>query len=163
MDAVGYYSSIAPSYDALYKEEQLDKIRSMLSAVKPKKNWIVLDIGAGTGLLEENLKVRTVTAIEPSEMGEFLETKKLPGVKVEKVKISQFKSSKKFDAVFCITVLQDLDKNEREKCIKSAFEHCKRGGKVVISVLKQSNIDLSYLKPSLVYEVVNDVIYIFNR
>jgi 2-polyprenyl-3-methyl-5-hydroxy-6-metoxy-1,4-benzoquinol methylase len=163
MDAVEYYSSIAPSYESLYREEQLGKIREIITVVQPKKSWKILDIGAGTGLLEENLKGFDITALEPSEMFDILERKKLSRVKLLHKTISQFSSSDKFDAVFCITVLQDLNKSERRRCIKKAFYYCKKKGVIVISVLKQSNIDLSKLKPVLVEEAQNDVFYLFKK
>ncbi len=161
MDAVEYYSSIAPSYEALYKEEQLEKIKRIVSLVPHTKSSKVLDIGAGTGLLEENLRECKIIALEPSEMADFLEAKKLPNVKVLRLKVSQFKSDEKFDLVFCITVLQDLAKAERERCIKSAFAFCKHGGRIVISVLEASKIDLGYLKPILTEKVANDKVYVF--
>lgn len=163
MDAIGYYNSIAPSYDALYKEEQSTKINTIIALINPKKSWRILDIGAGTGLLEESLKGVKITALEPSEMADLLAAKKLPNVRLERKKISQFESKRRFDAVFCVTVLQDLDKKERAKCIAAAFKFCKTGGKIIISVLKQSKIDLSNLKPISVCETANDVVYIFKK
>lgn len=163
MEAVEYYSSIAPSYEALYKEEQLTKIKRVMALLKPKKNWKILDIGAGTGLLEEKLRGYKITAIEPSEMADLLEAKKLRGVEVVREKISRFKSDKRFDAVFCLTVLQDLDKKERAKCIKAAFNLCRKGGKVIFSVLKVSPVDLSNLRPDISEEIANDRLYIFTK
>ena len=160
MDAIEYYSSIAPSYEALYKEEQVEKIKRIISLVPHNKNSKVLDIGAGTGLLEENLKECKITALEPSEMADFLEAKKLSNVKILRLKASKFKSEERFDLVFCITVLQDLDKEERKRCIKAALKYCKHGGRTVISVLEASKIDLGYLKPILTEKIANDIVYV---
>ncbi len=163
MDSIGYYSSIAHSYEALYMQEQLTKIKEIVSIIKPASSWELLDIGAGTGLLEEELKNFKITALEPSELADLLAAKNLPNVEIVRKKVSEFRTKKRFDAVFCITVLQDLDEKERAACIKLAFHSCKKGGKIAISLLERSNIDLSYLKPESSGEAANDRFYVFTK
>ncbi len=46
MDSLDYYNAIAGSYEALYLNEQTEKIEKLVDAVKPKPSDMILDIGA---------------------------------------------------------------------------------------------------------------------
>jgi Cyclopropane-fatty-acyl-phospholipid synthase. len=48
-DAVEYYNAIAKSYEKLYRDEQIGKIKFILKQLNINKIKTVLDIGAGTG------------------------------------------------------------------------------------------------------------------
>lgn len=161
--SIAYYNVIAPSYENLYRAEQLEKVTSILKEVKVEPDNSVLDIGAGTGILEEVLVGCRITALEPSVLADFLKGKKLENVKIIRSSIEAFKTKEKFDRVFCITVLQDMDQKQRVICIKRAFELCKEGGYLAFSFLAVSDIDLEALHPILVFNTANDKAYIFKK
>lgn len=50
------YNASSDVYDALYREEQEEKIKSALEHVQLGKTDMVLDLGCGTGLLFEHIK-----------------------------------------------------------------------------------------------------------
>lgn len=162
-DAVEYYNAIAKSYEKLYRDEQIGKIKFILKQLNINKIKTVLDIGAGTGILEEFLRDKKIVAVEPSKLSEEMVRKGLENVKVVRRNIEDISFDERFDLVVCLTTLQDLNESNREACIKKAFEFCKEGGTIVISVLKASRIDLSYLKPFATGEVENDIVFFFNE
>ncbi|MCW1294114.1 MAG: class I SAM-dependent methyltransferase [Candidatus Parvarchaeota archaeon] len=162
-DAVLYYDAIADSYESLYREEQIGKIKCMLKEIDLDGIETVLDIGAGTGILEEFLTGKDVTAIEPSRLSREILKKGLKNVKVINSRIEDVDITERFDLVVCLTTLQDLNEEAREICLDKAFKSAKRGGTVVVSVLETSGIDLSHLKPTLVKRAENDVIFFFRR
>ena len=162
-DAVEYYNAIAKSYEKLYRDEQIGKIKFILKQLNINKIKTVLDIGAGTGILEEFLRDKKIVAVEPSKLSEEMVRKDLENVRVVRRNIEDISFDERFDLVVCLTTLQDLNESNREACIKKAFEFCKEGGTIVISVLKASRIDLSYLKPFATGEAENDIIFFFNK
>ncbi len=136
-------------------------MKLLLDIVKPEEGQRILDVGAGTGILEEMLPGFKITAVEPSVLAADLMEKRMTHVKLVKSRIEDFETDKRFDIVFCITVLQDLPPEERRMVMEKMFRFCKKGGKVVISVLKASGIDLSDMNPKESGEVENDRFYIF--
>ncbi len=162
MDSTSYYNTIKDSYEKLYREEQIGKIRKILSLIDIKRSDKILDVGAGTGILEELLKDYDITAIEPSDLYYIMSKKRLNS-KLIKADFLSFESEEKFDIVFAITVIQDINIENREKFIKKLFNLTKNGGKIVISVLNRSGIDLDYLRPINKICVENDIVYVFNK
>ncbi len=163
MDSIIYYDAIKSSYDKLYFEEQIKKIRFLLSKFEIPKSAEILDVGAGSGILETVLTDNKITAVEPSDMSEIIVQRKLKNVSLIRKKIEDFNTDEKFDFVFCITVLQDIKEEERENIIEKMFSLAKEGGFIVISVLKASGIDLSVLNPIETGEIENDSYFIFKR
>ncbi len=161
MDSITYYNSIGQSYESLYLREQENKIRFILSRIKVNGNDKILDVGAGTGILESMLHENNVTAIEPSDMADILVKKGFKNVSIIKKKIQDFAYDKKFDIVFCITVLQDIEEIDRKSVIKKLFDLTAKNGHLVVSVLKSSNIDLSSLNPIESGYIENDRYFIF--
>lgn len=161
MDSVEYYNAIKGSYDALYSMEQEGKIDFLLSIIKPKRRYLMLDVGAGSGILEDRIKKGKVIALEPSHLIDEFAEKKPKNVTIVRKRILDYNTTKKFDIVFCVTVLQDMESNERKAAIDRMFKMCKKGGKVVISVLDESRIDLSNLHPDKSGAIENDRYYIF--
>lgn len=163
MDSLDYYNAIAGSYEALYLNEQKEKIEKLVEIVKPKPSDAILDVGAGTGLLEEALKGFNITAVEPSALADKIMEKNLENVILERKRLMDFNTDKQFDIVFSITVLQDMPADERSAAIDRMFELCKLGGKLAISVLKKSGLDYSSLNPSVTGEVGNDIFFVFMK
>ncbi len=160
-DAVDYYNAISGSYEKLYRDEQIRKIKFILKHLDIDKIETVLDIGAGTGILEEFLKGKKVVAIEPSSLSDEIIRKDLKNVTLIRSRVEEVNLDERFDLVICLTTLQDLNKETRRICLEKAFEYCKEGGTVAISVLKASQIDLSYLKPTAIEDAQNDIIFFF--
>ncbi|MCL5009396.1 MAG: class I SAM-dependent methyltransferase [Candidatus Parvarchaeota archaeon] len=163
MDAVDYYNTIKDSYEALYSMEQEGKIDFLISLVKPKRKHLILDVGAGSGILERKLKKEKIIALEPSKLIDDLAENKPKNITIIRKRILDFHTTKKFDIIFCVTVLQDMKPSERQEALDSLFKMCKKGGKIVISVLGESNIDLSSLHPDKSGEIENDRYYIFEN
>lgn len=161
MDAVEYYNKIKPSYERLYGEEQKEKIDEILRLIEVKPNQKIIDVGAGAGLLEKILKQNMITALEPSELADLIP--KRENIKIIRKRLEKFSTKEKFDLVFCITVLQDIEKEKREDFIKRLFSLCKKEGFILISVLKRSGIDLDDYSPVSKKEIGNDVLYIFEK
>ncbi len=161
MDSITYYNSIGKSYESLYLREQESKARFLLSKIEVKGSDKILDVGAGTGILESILPENDITAIEPSDMAGMIVKKGFKKVSVVKERIQDFVSNERFDVVFCITVLQDIEENDRESIIKKLFSLTAENGHLLISVLKASNIDLSSLNPIEMGYIENDRYFIF--
>lgn len=161
MDSITYYNSIGKSYESLYYMEQESKIRFLLSKITVKGSDKILDVGAGTGILESILPENKITAIEPSDMADTIVKKGFKNVSVVKKRIQDFISNEKFDVVFCITVLQDIEELDRKSIVKKLFDITAKNGHLLISVLKFSNIDLSGLKPIESGYIENDRYFIF--
>ncbi|MGC8516664.1 MAG: class I SAM-dependent methyltransferase [Candidatus Acidifodinimicrobium sp.] len=162
-DAVDYYNAISGSYEKLYRDEQIRKIKFILKHLDIDRIGTVLDIGAGTGIFEEFLKDKKVIAIEPSSLSDEIIKKDLKNVNLIRSRVEEVNLNERFDLVICLTTLQDLNKETREICLEKAFEYCKEGGEVIISVLKASQIDLSYLKPMAIEDAQNDIIFFFRK
>lgn len=163
MDSITYYNAIKDSYGRLYFDEQIKKIRFLLSKFDIPEYAEILDVGAGPGILETVMTKNRITAIEPSDMADIISQRRLSNVSIIRKKIEDFNTKNKFDFVFCVTVLQDINEVEREKVIEKMFSLTKEGGFTIISVLKVSGIDLSILKPIESGEVENDRYFIFKR
>ena len=161
MDSIIYYNSIGESYESLYLREQENKIQFILSKIKVKDSDRLLDAGAGTGILESMLPKNEITAIEPAYMANMIVKKGFKNVSVVKKRIQDFVSDRKFDIVFCITVLQDIEETDRKSTIKKLFDLTAENGRLIISVLKSSNIDLSSLNPVESGYIENDRYFIF--
>ncbi len=161
MDSIPYYSAISKSYERLYEREQENKIRFLLSRIEIKEGSRILDVGAGSGILESLLPENKIIAVEPSDMADIILKKRLRNVSVEKKRIQDFDYDGKFDVVFCVTVLQDIAETERSGVIKKLFGLTAKNGQLVISVLKVSKIDLSGLNPSESGYIENDRYFIF--
>ncbi|MCL4399122.1 class I SAM-dependent methyltransferase [Candidatus Parvarchaeota archaeon] len=161
MESYEYYTVISNSYESLYGAEQRKKISGIISIIGIKDGDSILDIGAGNGILEKILHENDILAVEPSSLFSFIPVNN--HIKAENKRISDFSTNRKFDVVMCVTVLQDLNEEERKICIEKAFEYCKPGGRIAISVLKSSGIDLDYLKPRIITEIENDRVFIFYK
>ncbi|EFD93221.1 MAG: Methyltransferase type 12 [Candidatus Parvarchaeum acidophilus ARMAN-5] len=163
MDSIIYYNAIKSSYEGLYFKEQIKKIQFLLSKFEIKTPYTILDVGAGTGILETILRNNNITALEPSDMADMIVQRKLNNVSIVRETIEKFQTDKKFDFVFCITVLQDIPEEQRENAIEKMISLTNEGGFTIISVLKASGIDLSILNPMESGEIENDIYFIFRK
>lgn len=123
-----YYDTIAPAYQELYKEEQMEKIREILNLVDIKKDDLVLDLGCGSGFLEPFIKGYYIGLDISKELLRKIKGNKLLG----DAKQLPFRD-KSFDWIFCITVLQDIEDKAQ------VLREIKRVGKrSVITIFKRN-------------------------
>ena len=162
MDSISYYTAIKNSYEKLYLSEQESKIRFLLSKVKINPSDTILDVGAGSGILESLLPDNKIVAVEPSGMADLIADRKLSNVSVVKTRIEDFVYPGKFNAVFCITVLQDISEGI-EDIIKKLFDLTAENGFLVVSVLRISQIDLNRFNPAESGCIENDRYFVFKR
>jgi ubiquinone/menaquinone biosynthesis C-methylase UbiE len=146
MKAANYYNGIAPGYNELYSEEQLNKWKTAKKLIEFSKNDIVLDIGCGTGIIEKQLvgKIKLIVGIDLSS--KMLELAyKHPKITYLCSKASHLPFlDNTFDKVISITVLQDI------KNWGSTLREIKRvaKGPVLISILKRKRT-LPHIKKTL--------------
>ena len=121
-----YYSAISNSYDELYGEEQLKKIKLILKFADIKENDKVLDIGCGTAFYSNLFK--NYTGIDNAR-----KMLKHPSCILGNAEHLPFQD-KSFDAVISVTAIHNF------KDIEKALKEMKRvaRNKIIISVLKRS-------------------------
>lgn len=134
-----YYSDIAGGYDELYREEQLEKARSIIYMLKEKHikiGGVILDVGAGTGVSSElfvNAGCRCIL-LEPSKKMLALctlnNTIRLAG-SAEKIPLP----NNSCDGVVSITALHHTD---IAKALKEIERVCKKKGWIAVSLLKKN-------------------------
>ena len=124
-----YYDEISQGYSTLHREEQIKKIKLIKQNISIKPEETILDLGAGTGFLNEVFFANPITSVDPS--GELLKQNQNPN----KIKASAEQlpfSDHEFDWVICVTAIHHFDLDE-------AIPEIKRVGKnnFVITVLKK--------------------------
>ena len=101
-----FYDEIAPSYDALYKEEQMKKLSLIkgLGIIDEKDD--VLDVGCGTGFSLDYFKAN-MTGVDPAAklLEKYTGKKNILKAKAEEL---PFKDHK-FDLVMSVTAIQNFD------------------------------------------------------
>jgi len=125
-----YCNSISRSYNKLYREEQLNKIRIIKNNLKLKKQDFLMDVGCGTGIFAEEfncVKVGVDPAINLLNQG-----KNALYIQAYAENL-QFKDNS-FDVVISVTAIHNF------KNIKRGLEEIKRVSRknVVLSILKKS-------------------------
>ena len=119
-----YYSGISRGYDELYGEEQKKKFEILKRNLKLE--GLVLDVGAGTGLINGDF-----IRIEPS----FAMIEKAKGMRACGVAENLPFKSNVFDCVISLTALHHTDIKKSVKEIKRVL---KKKGRIGISLLKKS-------------------------
>jgi len=128
-----YYSIISNSYDGLYGEEQLKKIKLILGSNSIKAEDKILDVGCGTAVYSNLFK--NYTGIDNAR-----KMLKHPSCVLGNAEHLPFPDNS-FDVVMSITAIHNF------KNIEKALKEMKRvaKNKVIISVLKRSP-KFSYIK-----------------
>ncbi len=125
---MGYYDAIAESYDNLYGEEQINKLRLIKNNIKIGKNTRILDLGCGTGISSEFGCF--VVGIDTS-FGMLKHNKKLKVFGT--AECLPFKTNS-LDYIISVTSLHNFNN------IKNSINEAKRAGKgrFIFSILKKS-------------------------
>ena len=128
---MNYYNSISKSYNKLYKEEQLNKIRLIKDNLEIKKKDFLLDVGCGTGIFAEEfncIKIGVDSSIEMLKQGKnafYIQAY---------AECLPFKDSS-FDTIISATAVHNF------KDIRKGLEEIKRVSRknIVLSILKKSS------------------------
>ncbi len=126
-----YYNKIAPSYNELHGEEQLEKMRLALLNLPSlgDTSKTIIDVGCGTGLAAKVFRGK-ITGVEPAT-----ELAKQASFRVYNAKAESLPfPDKKFDIAVCFTAIHNF------KSPGKAIKEMKRVSRefVVISILKKS-------------------------
>ena len=126
---MNYYDQTAAGYPELHKEEQIKKIKIIKQNINIKPNEKILDLGAGTGFLNDFFD--NITSVDPSE--ELLKQNRNPN----KVKASAENlpfPDHEFDWIISVTAIHHFDLDKAIKEIKRVGKN-----KFVLTVLKKAN------------------------
>ncbi len=131
-----YYDTIAPSYDELHGDEQLEKMDVCRRYIEPSTEDKLLDIGCGTGISTEPWECRSF-GIDPA--------KELIRIAKEKRRRSHYRVAPAeeipfgdgdFDYVISITAIQNF--SDMDKALREMVRVLKDDGKMIVSTLKDS-------------------------
>lgn len=125
------YNKITESYNELYKEEQLEKLRIISKHIDIGSEYNLLDIGCGTGISTNFFECNSV-GIDSSRKMIVRGSGNLLYGKAEKL---PFKD-RTFDIILCITAIHNF-KNP-DKAIREILRVKKDKALVVITLLKKS-------------------------
>jgi len=128
-----YYDIIAPGYDELYKEEQLNKYRLIQKNLAIGEENTLLDVGCGTGFSSEIFRCR-IMGIEPSrELVRKKKTSENADFLQGRAEHLPFKD-RAFDVIICVTAIHNFENPRR------ALEEMKRvcKGKGAITILRKA-------------------------
>lgn len=167
VSAEKYYNEIAPSYDNLYREEQIKKWQFAKNLIKFSKNDVVLDVGCGTGIITFEIAklVKFIIGIDISNemLGLAKKAKNVIYLKADATKLPF--ADKSFDKVVSFTVLQDI--KNKEAALKEMKRVCK--GELLITIQKRNkslnelkNLLSKYFKIKKFKEEEKDFIFVLN-
>ncbi len=139
-----WYSALAKSYNELYKEEQLKKIKLILNNIEIPKTSLLLDVGCGTGISFQEFKCNKV-GIDPEI--DLLKQAQKPVI-CGMSETLPFKDQK-FDVVISLTAIHNFND------FKKGLREIKRVGKgiFVLSILRKANKK---------YDIVKEIKRLFN-
>lgn len=141
LETIEHYNAIAEAYDSLYGQEQEMKIDFMLGRLSLEGMRTILDAGCGTCLLFENIydDDRILVGVDTSEKilregwRKFRDKANTLLVQADAEHLP-FRG-KAFDAVFAVTLIQNLPKPRR--FLEEAKRVSKEGATIVVSGLKR--------------------------
>jgi len=129
---MSYYDDISEGYEELHKEEQLKKVRLIVSKLELKPADTLLDVGCGTGMYLYLFKCK-VTGVDPAKklIAKYKGKHRIMLARAEELPFP----NNSFDVVTGITVIHNFED------IKKGMREIKRVGRsrFVFSVLKRSS------------------------
>lgn len=135
-----YYSSIAPGYDALYGEEQDEKLREFLAKTplsdKALDNGMILDVGCGTARSKQFFPHMSWRGIEPAQgLIDHAPQDAKPLITTGGGESLPYPNDS-FDIVLSLTALQNFD--DPNAGLQEMNRVVKPDGIIVLSFLKKS-------------------------
>ncbi|HIH24253.1 TPA: methyltransferase domain-containing protein [Candidatus Woesearchaeota archaeon] len=147
-----YYSTIAPGYDALYGEEQDEKLREFLIRISPPHKGTLLDVGCGTGRSKRFFPGMAWQGIEPAQG--LIEHASLDAT--EHITLGCGESlpypDDSFDIVLSLTALQNFD--DPDAGLQEMNRVTKPDGVILLSFLKKSE------KKSMLEQIVRTKLHV---
>ncbi|MBS3175298.1 class I SAM-dependent methyltransferase [Candidatus Woesearchaeota archaeon] len=146
------YDKIASSYNRLYKEEQLKKLKAIEKILNVRKEDYLLDIGSGTGISTNYFKCNCF-GLDPSfKMLKFSKDLKVCGY----AENLPFKENT-FDIIIAVTSFHNFI--DFRKAILEIKRVSKKNAKIVITVMKKSSYleqitDL--IKENFIFETIEE-------
>ncbi len=132
-----FYDTIAPSYEALHREEQLRKLRIIREHLALPREARILDVGSGPCWSAELFDC--VTGVDPS-LGllrlarNSTRNRSMPELLQARAEALPFRNHT-FDAVLCVTAIHHF---ELDKALREMKRVARPGAPVVITVLKKA-------------------------
>jgi ubiquinone/menaquinone biosynthesis C-methylase UbiE len=136
-----YYDTIAPSYNELYGEEQLNKWKLVKKLIPIK--GLVLDAGCGTGIITKELG--NVIGIDVS-LELLKQCESSLRVLCADVEYLPFKD-KTFDTIVSFTVLQNVD--DVSRAVSEFKRVLKEDGHLLVTVLSKNEKKVSIIRGAL--------------
>ena len=126
---VEIYDRIAAEYDRIYDTPEAHAEDAQLAEILAPLEGTVLDVGCGTGLLNDLFPKADITGIDPSPGMLYQLLSKHPEAKVACTRLADFETKRRYDHVICLYgVVNYFTQAE----IKRIPELCKPGGRWVI-------------------------------
>jgi ubiquinone/menaquinone biosynthesis C-methylase UbiE len=126
------YDALAPGYNELYMDEQLEKLRVIRRHVRLPHSAVLLDVGCGTGISSTGFNCRKIGIDESFGMLKAAGSADLQKVHGHAERLPFADNS--VDCVISLTAIHNFSHQ------KKAIEEMKRvsRGKIVVSVLKRA-------------------------
>ncbi|HII29516.1 TPA: class I SAM-dependent methyltransferase [Candidatus Woesearchaeota archaeon] len=128
------YSTLAPGYEALHRQEQLSKAAIIAGEISLSKNQLLLDVGCGSGLSSELFNCIRI-GIDPSEELVAIARKKGIAAIIGCAEKMPFKDNC-FDAVICVSAAHNF--HDPRKAFAEIARVAKPQAKIAVSLLRAS-------------------------
>lgn len=125
------YDTIAPGYDELYRDEQLEKLRVVQRHLKVEKTDRLLDVGCGTGISTNFFDCECV-GVDFSEQMITQGKGQLMHAPAESLPFED----DVFDVVISITAIHNFE--DYRKAFTEMRRVLKKDGKMAVTILKRS-------------------------
>lgn len=109
------YDTTATIYDKRYAEEQAAKVEAALKQVKIEEDWLILDVGCGTGILFDYIadEADGIVGLDFSKKSLLQAKERMRNKRLQDVQLIQADAdnmpfhNEVFNAIFAMTVLQN--------------------------------------------------------
>jgi len=132
-----------------FSNEKVVLVREIISIMKPKKTYSVLEIGCGEGHVIKKIyrKVKKCIALDPDpKMLDILRQKigKVSNVVLITKTFEDYKTEEKFDIILTSHTLSFFD--DKWKAVEKMLNYTKEGGKIIIVLHSNSSEQIKILR-----------------